>query len=86
MFRSRRLSNEANRYGAGVVEVAELPSYLSMVRYRGSTMLPRFWLEAQYSPIARDSDELGWKLTVEKWCSNRNRSSGARGHEEEATC
>ena len=26
-------------------------------------MLPRFWLEAQYSPLARDPDELGWKFT-----------------------
>lgn len=55
------------RIGMGLEssEVAELPSYLSMVQATtaGSTMLPRFWLEAKYSPIARDSDELGWKLT-----------------------
>ena len=54
------------RIGMGLESsgVAELPSYLSMVQATtGSTMLPRFWLEAQYSPIARDPDELGWKLT-----------------------
>ena len=55
------------RIGMGLEssEVAELPSYLSMVQATtaGSAMLPRFWLEAQYSPIARDPDELGWKLT-----------------------
>ena len=47
--------------------LAKLPSYLSMVQLgRSATMLPRFWLEAQYSPIARDPDELGWKLTGRK--------------------
>ena len=54
------------RIGMGLEssEIAELPSYLSMVQAAaGSTILPRFWLEAQYSPIARDPDELGWKLT-----------------------
>jgi hypothetical protein len=54
------------RIGMGLESsgVAELPSYLSMVQATtGSTMLPRFWLEAQYSPIARDPDELGWKFT-----------------------
>lgn len=54
------------RIGMGLEssEIAELPSYLSMVEAAaGSTILPRFWLEAQYSPIARDPDELGWKLT-----------------------
>ena len=54
------------RIGMGLEssEIAELPSYLSMVEAAaGSTILPRFWLEAQYSSIARDPDELGWKLT-----------------------
>ncbi len=43
------------RIGMGLESsgVAELPSYLSMVQA----------LEAQYRPIARDPDELGWKLT-----------------------
>lgn len=43
--------------------IKSLPSYLSMVPATvGSTMLPRFWLEARYEPIARDPDELTWKL------------------------
>ena len=57
---------QMKRIGMGLESsgVAELPSYLSMVpATAGSTMLPRFWLEARYSPIARDPDELGWRLT-----------------------
>jgi hypothetical protein len=27
-----------------------------------ATALPRFWLEAEYDPIARDPDELAWKI------------------------
>ena len=44
--------------------VAQLPSYLSMVP-PGTTAatLPRFWLEADYDPIARDPDELAWRIT-----------------------
>jgi hypothetical protein len=45
--------------------VPGLPSYLSMVppgSTTGST-LPRFWLEASYDPIARDADELAWRIT-----------------------
>jgi len=43
--------------------LAGLPSYLSMVPGGGrATALPRFWLEADYDPIARDPDELAWKL------------------------
>jgi hypothetical protein len=44
--------------------VAALPSYLSMVPPTGSSAtLPRFWLEADYDPIARDPDELAWRLS-----------------------
>jgi len=43
-----------------------LPSYLSMVPAGGGSMLPRFWLEARYDPIARDPDELAWKLSGRK--------------------
>jgi len=44
--------------------VPELPSYLSMVPAGGrATALPRFWLEADYDPIARDADELAWRLS-----------------------
>ena len=43
----------------------ELPSYLAMVPPGTSTgaTLPRFWLEAAYDPIARDPDELAWRIT-----------------------
>ena len=44
--------------------LTELPSYLSMIPVGGkATALPRFWLEAEYDPIARDADELAWRLT-----------------------
>jgi len=44
-----------------------LPSYLAMVPASfGGSVLPRFWLEARYDPIARDPDELAWKLTGRK--------------------
>jgi hypothetical protein len=53
------------RIGMGLEEsgVTGLPSYLSMVPAGGrATALPRFWLEAEYDPIARDPDELAWKI------------------------
>ena len=44
--------------------IAQLPSYLSMVPATvGATILPRFWLEAMYEPLARDPDELAWKFS-----------------------
>ena len=44
--------------------VEQLPSYLAMVPAGGrSTTLPRFWLEAEYDPLARDPDELAWRLS-----------------------
>jgi hypothetical protein len=44
--------------------VKELPSYLSMVPAGSkAAALPRFWLEAEYDPIARDADELAWRLS-----------------------
>jgi hypothetical protein len=40
-----------------------LPSYLSMLPAGGrAPTLPRFWLEADYDPIARDADELAWRI------------------------
>jgi len=40
-----------------------LPSYLAMLPAGGrANALPRFWLEADYDPIARDPDELAWKI------------------------
>lgn len=44
--------------------VRQLPSYLAMVPAGGqAASLPRFWLEAEYDPIARDADELAWRLS-----------------------
>lgn len=45
--------------------VPGLPSYLSMVPPGSTTgaTLPRFWLEPSYDPIARDADELAWRIT-----------------------
>jgi hypothetical protein len=43
--------------------IQELPSYLAMVPAGSrATSLPRFWLEASYDPIARDPDELAWRI------------------------
>jgi hypothetical protein len=53
------------RLGMGIEEsgLEALPSYLEMVPAAGrSTQLPRFWLEAEYDPIARDADELAWRI------------------------
>lgn len=53
------------RIGMGLEEsgLPALPSYLSMVPAGGrATALPRFWLEADYEPIARDADELAWRI------------------------
>lgn len=45
--------------------VTGLPSYVSMLPAAApaAATLPRFWLEASYDPIARDADELAWKIT-----------------------
>jgi len=45
--------------------IPELPSYLAMVPpgSASAASLPRFWLEAEYDPIARDPDELAWQIT-----------------------
>lgn len=44
--------------------VKQLPSYLALVPTGGqAASLPRFWLEADYDPIARDADELAWRLS-----------------------
>jgi hypothetical protein len=43
--------------------IKELPSYLTLVSPGAkAAALPRFWLEAEYDPIARDADELAWRL------------------------
>jgi hypothetical protein len=53
------------RIGMGLDDsgLKSLPSYLSMIPAGGrATSLPRFWLEADYDPIARDPDELAWRI------------------------
>lgn len=53
------------RIGMGLDDsgLKALPSYLSMVPAGGrAAALPRFWLEADYDPIARDPDELAWGI------------------------
>ncbi|MFM7207331.1 MAG: DUF1598 domain-containing protein, partial [Planctomycetaceae bacterium] len=53
------------RIGMGLDDsgVKGLPSYLSMVPAGGrAAALPRFWLEADYEPLARDADELAWRI------------------------
>jgi hypothetical protein len=53
------------RIGMGLEEsgLKDLPSYLAMIPAGGrATTLPRFWLEADYDPIARDPDELAWSI------------------------
>ena len=45
----------------------DLPSYLATVPANASVgTLPRFWLEASYDPIARDADELAFRLSGRK--------------------
>lgn len=54
------------RIGMGLEEsgVPRLPSYLATVPANMSAgTLPRFWLEASYDPIARDADELAYRLS-----------------------
>lgn len=53
------------RIGMGLEEsgLKSLPSYLAMIPAGGrAATLPRFWLEADYDPIARDPDELAWSI------------------------
>jgi len=54
------------RLGMGLESsgIAGLPSYLEMIPAGGrAATLPRFWLEPAYDPIARDPDELAWRLS-----------------------
>jgi hypothetical protein len=58
-YRMKRIGMGLEPWG-----VAGLPSYLSMVPAGGkAASLPRFWLEAGYDPIARDADELAWRIS-----------------------
>jgi hypothetical protein len=57
-----------------------LPSYLSMVPAGGrASTLPRFWLEAEYDPIAHDADELAWKLSGRRMKCLTETDLAARG-------
>lgn len=54
------------RLGMGLEEsgVPGVPSYLATVPANAAVgTLPRFWLEASYDPIARDADELAFRLS-----------------------
>ena len=62
--------------------IAGLPSFLSMVPpgSASAATLPRFWLEAEYDPIARDPDELAWQITGRRMkCLTENDVFGADG-------
>jgi len=58
-YRMKRISMGLEPSG-----LKQLPSYLTMVPTGGrGASLPRFWLEPEYDPIARDADELAWRLS-----------------------
>jgi len=60
--------------------VKEVPSYLSMLSSTNQVSLPRFWLEASYDPIARDPDELAWRITGRRMkCLTENDLLGKEG-------
>jgi hypothetical protein len=71
------------RIGMGLDEsgVDGLPSYLSLVPPGGrASSLPRFWLEAEYDPIARDPDELAWRIDGRRMkCLSENDVAGRNG-------
>jgi len=71
------------RIGMGLDEsgVDGLPSYLSLVPPGGrASSLPRFWLEAEYDPIARDPDELAWRIDGRRMkCVSENDVAGREG-------
>ena len=63
--------------------VKQLPSYLALVPTGGqAASLPRFWLEADYDPIARDADELAWRLSGRRMkCLTESDLAGTHGVE-----
>jgi hypothetical protein len=71
------------RIGMGLDEsgVEGLPSFLSLVPPGGrASSLPRFWLEAEYDPIARDPDELAWRIDGRRMkCLSENDFAGRDG-------
>ena len=58
-FRMKRLA-----MGFEPAPVGGLPSYLESVNTRGAkaNLLPRWWLAADYEPLARDADGLAWEI------------------------
>jgi hypothetical protein len=72
------------RIGMGLEDsgVDGLPSFLAMVPPGGKAALPRFWLEAEYDPIARDPDELAWQINGRRMkCLSENDVAGRAGVE-----
>ncbi|MEO1497094.1 MAG: DUF1598 domain-containing protein [Planctomycetota bacterium] len=58
-FRMKRLA-----MGFEPAPVDDLPSYLDMIKElpRSSSLLPRWWLAADYQPMAKDQRGLAWEL------------------------
>jgi len=72
------------RIGMGLEDsgVDGLPSFLSLVPPGGKAVLPRFWLEAEYDPIARDPDDLAWQINGRRMkCLSENDIAGRDGVE-----
>ena len=61
--------------------VKELPSYLALVPPGArASALPRFWLEADYEPLARDADELAWRINGRRMkCLTESDAAGREG-------
>lgn len=58
-FRMKRLA-----MGFEQAPVSNLPSYIKMVGAAGASknILPRWWLAANYEPLARDQEGLAWEI------------------------
>ncbi len=58
-FRMKRLA-----MGFEPVPIGGLPSYLQMINPRSvkRNLLPRWWLAADYEPLARDAEGLAWEI------------------------
>ena len=57
-YRMKRLA-----MGLEAAPIKGLPSYLDMVSNpRKSNMMPRWWIEDDYEPLATDADGLSWEL------------------------
>ncbi len=58
-----------------------LPSYLALIPPgRNAAAIPRFWLEADYDPIAHDPDKLAWRIAGRRMkCLTQSRALAAEG-------